>query len=242
MRAVLEHPLGLLPWSLGNSDRTLKKTSKASLTQQLERNVSFSDEIPQPSTCFIDGMSLVQKAHGEGKTFGELSESILVCALRISSDSDRIDVVFDVYRHSSIKYAERVHRGSESGLRFTNIIRGHKVKQWWRMLSSSESKVNFIRFLANDWQMAEMRAKLQGKVLYVTCDDRCYKIVEESAVEVEYLSCDHKEADTRVFVHARHAEEASSAIILASEDTDVFVISLSLVHTFSCPIFMKTST
>ena len=99
MRAVLEHPLGLLSWSLGNSDRTLKKTSKASLTRQLERNVSFSDEIPQPSTCFIDGISLVQKAHGEGKTFGELSESIRVCALRISSDSDRIDVVFDVYRH-----------------------------------------------------------------------------------------------------------------------------------------------
>ena len=168
MRAVLEHPLGLLPWSLGNSDRTLKKTSKASLTRQLERNVSVSDEIPQPSTCFIDGMSLVQKAHGEGKTFGELSESILVCALRISSNSDRIDVVFDVYRHSSNKYAERVHRGSESGLRFTNIVRGHKVKQWRRMLSSSESKVNFIRFLANDWQMAEMRATLQGKVLYVT--------------------------------------------------------------------------
>ena len=109
-------------------------------------------------------------------------------------------------------------------------------------LSSSESKVNFIRFLANDWQMAEMRATLQGKMLHVTCDDRCYKIVEESAVEVEYLICDHKEADTRVFVHARHAEEASSDIILASEDTDVFVISLSLVHTFSYPIFMKTST
>ena len=87
-----------------------------------------------------------------------------------------------------------------------------------------------------------MRAKLQGKVLYVTCDDRCYKIVEESAVEVEYLSCDHEEADTRVFVHARHAEEASSAIILAPEDTDVFVISLSLVHTFNCPIFMKSGT
>ena len=73
-------------------------------------------------------MSLVQKAHGEGKTFGELSESILVSALRTASDSDRIDVVFDVYCHSSIKNAERVYRGSESGLHFTNIVRGHKVK------------------------------------------------------------------------------------------------------------------
>ena len=56
------------------------------------------------------------------------------------------------------------------------------------MDATSESKVNLIRFLANDWQRAEMRAKLQGKVLYVTCDDRCHKIVEESAVEIEYLS------------------------------------------------------
>ena len=67
MRAVLEHPLGPLPWSLGNSDRTLKKTSKAFLTWQLERNVSFSDEIPQPSTCIIDGMALYRRLIGKAK-------------------------------------------------------------------------------------------------------------------------------------------------------------------------------
>ena len=58
---MLAHPLGPLPWSLGNCDETLKKTSKASLAQQLKRIVSFAEEIPKPPTYVTDGMSLVHK-------------------------------------------------------------------------------------------------------------------------------------------------------------------------------------
>ena len=45
MKSVLAHPLGPLPWSLGNCDGTLKKTTKSTLARQLEKKciVSRSD-------------------------------------------------------------------------------------------------------------------------------------------------------------------------------------------------------
>ena len=239
MSSVLAHPLGPLPWSLGNCDGTLKKTSKATLARQLEKNASLAEVIPQPSACIIDGMSLVQKAHGENKTFGELSEALLVSALRAGSGSHRIDVVFDVYKDVSIKNAERVNRGSDSGLLFSNIVAGHKVKQWRRLLSSTKSKTNLIKFLAEDWQKQALRSKLNDKVMYVTCEKKCIKLTNDTSSEVHSLFTTQEEADTRKLLHAKHASEESGSIIIASEDTDVLIICLSVARNFPCHLYIK---
>jgi hypothetical protein len=59
----------------------------------------------------------VQKTHGDHKTFGEVSEQVIMSALNVAGSSRRVDVVFDVYKEISIKNAERVNRGS--GVLFT---------------------------------------------------------------------------------------------------------------------------
>lgn len=242
MSSVLAHPLGPLPWSLGNCDGTLKKTSKATLARKLENNVSLAEVIAQPSAFIIDGMSLVQKAHGDNKTFGELSEALFMSALRAGSGSYRIDVVFDVYTDVSIKNAERVNRGSDSGLLFGNIVAGHKVKQWRRLLSSSKSKTNLIKFLAQDWKKQALRSKLQDKVMYVTCEGKCFKLTNDTSSEVDTLFTTQEEADTRMLLHAKHAAEESSSIIIASEDTDVLIICLSFIRNFACQMYIKCGT
>ena len=53
--------------------------------------------IPRPSTCIVDGMSLVQKIHGENQTFGEVSESLFLSALQTGSGSDRIEAMETSY-------------------------------------------------------------------------------------------------------------------------------------------------
>ena len=40
MRDVLAHPLDPLPWELANADGILRKTNKAALSRELEKNVS----------------------------------------------------------------------------------------------------------------------------------------------------------------------------------------------------------
>ena len=74
------------------------KTNKAALARELEKNVSASEVIPEPSATVIDGMSLVQKLKGNDKTFAELAETALSHVLHEGAKSSRIDVVFDVYK------------------------------------------------------------------------------------------------------------------------------------------------
>ena len=50
----------------------------------------------------------------------KLADNMLSMVLHEGTDSQRIDVVFDVYRDSSIKNAEREKRGSESGHEYGN--------------------------------------------------------------------------------------------------------------------------
>ena len=44
--------------------------------------------------------------------------------------------------------------------------------------------------------------------------------------------CSHEEADTRIFVHARHAaQEGSKSMLVKASDTDILVIAISVMPT-----------
>ena len=148
MNDVLCHPLGPLPWSLASADGSLRKTNKASLAKQLQKNMTAADMIPQPCAQIIDGMAMVQKIRGD-KTFAEVADNLMYIVLNEGTDSQRIDVVFDVYRDNSIKNPEREKRGSENGHEFRNIKADHKIHQWRKFLSNSKNKSLLIKFIAD---------------------------------------------------------------------------------------------
>ena len=50
MEDVPVHPLGPLSWALVNVDGSLRKTYKAALARELEKNVSHAEVIATPST------------------------------------------------------------------------------------------------------------------------------------------------------------------------------------------------
>ena len=114
MSEVLAHSHGPLPWTLAKLDGTLRKTNKASLAKELQKNVQAADVIPQPSACLIDGVALVQRLKGGQKTFAEIAESLLSMALNEGTSSDKSDVAFDDFQDDSIKSAERENRGKGS--------------------------------------------------------------------------------------------------------------------------------
>ena len=64
--------------------------------------------------------------------------------------------------------------------------------------------------------------KLHGKVLIATVDDKC---TSHGGVE---MPCHQEEADRRLLFHATHAaREEYQAVVICSEDTDVFIMSLT---------------
>ena len=89
--ALPSSPLG--PCS---ADGSLWKPNKASLAAEM---------IPQSCTRIMDEMAMTQK-------FAEVAESLMYMVLNEGTDSQRIDVVFYVFRDNSIKSPETQKRGS----------------------------------------------------------------------------------------------------------------------------------
>ena len=64
-----------------------------------------------------------------------------------------------------------------------------------------------------------------------SCESDCYEITSQTANIVEELNSTQKEADTRLILHAAHAAKSDyTAVVVASEDTDV----LLLCRAFNC--------
>lgn len=203
MENILSHPLGPLPWALSISDGLLRKTNKASLATSLQKGVAVAEEYLGNYASIVDGMNLVQRVKGDQATFGDIASSILLMAIREGSQGKRIDVVFDTYQENSIKNSER--RGEETGHQLQSITSAQIVRQWRTFLSRIVNKTSLITFLVSEWRKAPYREKLQGKVLYVTVDDKCYRITSltsQGSVEVPTLQCNQEEADEQLLLHA----------------------------------------
>jgi len=164
--------------------------------------------------------------------------------LHEGAKSSRIDVVFDVYKETSIKDAERVKRGADTGIQFKNIASGHKIQQWRKLLSSPSNKTSLTKFLVEDWKGSKQRQKLKDKVLHVTCEQFCFKITQEQWDEAKELESSQEEADTRLLLHALHAAESGKykAIVITAEDTDVLVLCLGVSNNIHCPMYQKCGT
>ena len=243
LKDVLAHPLGPLPWALSNPDGSLRKTNKAALARELEKLAPTVEDVGEHSACIIDGMSLIQKLKGDGKTFGEIAGTLLHLVLRKGRYSERIDVVFDVYWKTSIKNAERCNRGSASSTQWKNIAPGHTVVQWRKLLSNTESKTALITFIVDQWKQAENRLELKDKQLYATCGETCYCLSKNDWHVVEALTSSHEEADTRMLLHANHASQNGyRSTVIVSEDTDVMILCLGYSAIINCPLYQKCGT
>ena len=245
MREVLQHPLGPLPWALSTADGIQRKTSKSTLGKELKKSCLPAEDIQGSSACLLDGMALIHKIKGEHKTFGDIASLVLSKALNEASNSSRLDIVFDVYRDISIKNVERVARSSGSGsIQLKNITAKQTVVQWKKFLSSSPNKTSFIRFLLKEWKQAKYTERLRGKVLFVTCDENCYKIRhDEESIIIPELGSTQEEADTRLILHSAHAAaEGYQSVILVADDTDVFLLLLAFSVEIDAAIYLKYGT
>ena len=83
----------------------MRKTNKAALARELERQVlQAAEPIPEPSTTIID-MSLVQKKKGNDHIFSQLTDSAKTHVLHEGVRSHRIDVIFETHLEDSTKNA-----------------------------------------------------------------------------------------------------------------------------------------
>ncbi|KAK3879872.1 hypothetical protein Pcinc_015598 [Petrolisthes cinctipes] len=97
--------------------------------------------------------------------------------------------------------------------------------------------------MTQEWKHSKYREKIQDKVLYVTCEQSCFKLTEDKWEEVPELESTQEEADTCLLLHTLHAaRDGYTAAIICSEDTDVFIISLAMHSTMNISIYHKFGT
>ena len=116
----------------------------------------------------------------------------------------------------------------------------HNIHQWWKFLSNSTDKSLVIKFIAEECQNERHREKLAGKTIFVTTEDYCNEDSSIGMTARQELRSTQEEANTRVFLHGPHAAASGyRAVVITSDDTDVFVLFLTFKGFISCPVFVK---
>ena len=250
---MVTYNLGPLPLSLAHQDGSMSKTNKASLLHYIESQVQPSPltEIPPGSTWIVDAMAMLQELRQSSipPTFGQLADQVLkqVVDLARSVRGDTIHFVVDTYRNMSIKNAERGRRGSSGSLVTKIYGEDQRVpQQWKKFLAGSENKAELIRFLFKTWS-TRPSSFFHNVHIYVTHDEVCHELSVENGMlvvqEVPSLRCSQEEADTRMFLHAQFASRhpsPTSAIVIKSPDTDVFVIGVAKAKQIESKLLFHT--
>ena len=219
-------------------DGTVRKANKTPLNNTLEKPSSAVEEIPENSAFIIDAMGLVQRIKGN-HTFRDVAETLYRAIMAQRGCSNRIDVVFDVYREKSIKNAERKSRGNTGSPIYKCILPNHRINQWKQFIKRSENKANLIRFLCKEWKGDHFRSRLEGCKMYLGYDEICFMLSEQSVDIAENLNSNHEEADSRLFLHAKNVVSTKEAIVIVCEDTDVFVLGVANAGVINIPLYMK---
>ena len=124
---------------------------------------------------------MVQQMKGDDKTFAQLAESALAKASMKEPRANKLMLSLMSTRRSG--KSQQRYRPRHS---VQEQEPGHIIQQWRKLLCSSSNKAFLIKLLVDEWKGPKHREKLQNKMLYVTCDEVCYKLDKEQLEEVTY--------------------------------------------------------
>ena len=146
----------------------------------------------------------------------------------IPKNSKRVDIVADTYRGNLIKSGERLKRGCSSKV----IIGSCKSKiptVFSKFMQNGENKTRLIEIISeviidNKEKALKM---LQTEAIYISKDQQTICITEQAANEVQELTSNQEEADTKLILQSLHALATGPSVILRSPsaDTDIMVIA-----------------
>ena len=194
---------------------------KSQLLEVLEQGTNKTHEQPNADTVIIDGAALINaKSPGAAKTFDDYAADVIVPHIETYTRKySRVDVVFDIYPQDSLKGETRQKRGT--GIRRKVAGKSRPPKSWNNFLTCDENKTEIFEFLADKIILAQTNVKI---IVPKGDDIACNLEINRDML----APCNHEEADTHMFVHAKHASLTGSRILtIVSSDTDVVVLAIA---------------
>ena len=97
-----------------------------------------------------------------------------------------------------------------------------------------------VRVVTEEWQKQRFKQRVTEKHLFTATEERCVEISADHVRPREDLTSTQEEADTRFLLHAFHAaRNGSKAVVISSEDTDVFVLCLAFKDFVPATMYLK---
>ena len=229
LNVLFQHENRPHPPSISDKGQIRVSKTKADLVPCLTTKVDASSldvQSPPTSSCLIvDGAAMAHAVCPKGRmTYQEYATTEYWRRILHTSSqhsSTRIDVVFDRYLTTSIKSTARSNRGKSSERQVSVEI--DVPKNWNTFLLNDKNKEQLFQLLASNIPCTENE-------VYATKNETVVSNQAHSFEDVLY-PCNHEEADTRMFLHVRHAASLGhKEITLRSADTDVIVIAVSLFN------------
>ena len=155
-------------------------------------------------------------------------------------------MIFDVYRHTSIKSGCRSHRAGSSKRirRMVDRENGRTCPlpvNWNTFINLLENKEDLVAFLASELIKRCPNLPEDRELIVAGGTHNGEGALSSKSGELRLLHTSQEEADTRMFFHANHAYNSGyETIVVRSDDTDVLIL---LIHHSSAKyIWMKTGT
>ena len=82
-------------------------------------------------------------------------------------------------------------------------------------MSTQSNRTEMAHFLVPQRKTSEYTSRLGNEVLYVTEGSKCWKLTTGSTDNVPELESSHEEADTRMILHAKHA---NGPVVIHTDD------------------------
>ena len=143
-----------------------------------------------------------------------------------------IDIVADTYREQLLKNRERLKRGTSSRVMVQSAL-SKMPRNFKDFLKNGENKSRLIQLIQdvlieNKEEILEM---LKCQEIMFSMDKVCKRITRTSVSLVEALYSNQEEADTKLFLHAKHVPDSDDRKLVLvrspSGDVDMQVLYIS---------------
>ncbi|KAK3917997.1 LexA repressor [Frankliniella fusca] len=244
LKEILKHELHNFPLSLVHANGTMRTGNKAELMKVLTENVEVPNTLAAGGNdhLIIDGQALIMsigKPHN-AQTFGDLANAVTNRIKSLSSNYQRVDVVFDRYNKHSIK-AETRQKRTATSRPIRRAITSRAVplpKSWSNYITLEENKSELADFISNEILTANYG---QTTVVVAGGFTDELQVNASNGMDCSSLQSTHEESDTRVILHAVNSPH--SRVVVSARDTDVFVLLLHHFKSMKCKeCFMMAGT
>ena len=238
LERVMAFEIATVPLSLFSDSGDMVTTKKSDFLDKLENLIEpelIFRNVKEADCIVFDGMAIIQMLQPPQSTvklvYNDMASAFWKYILFASEGVHNIHVVFDRYIENSLKFQTREKRGEDVSRHTPTRIQGKmNFPDWKRALANSRFKRRLTNLytqyltehcheMLSHTQHVYVSGGLQAKALEVS-----FEVIEF----VKQLRSNHEEADTRMLLHgASQARSGVNRVVVASPDTDVFVL---LVH------------